>query len=86
MISPIHELHKLAEATFATSGNPGIIDIAKTLVHLKMAQFAKVEFDQLSVATREHKSLGPITSVDSGPHWLRISGRSGPDYLRTGPH
>ena len=34
---------------------------------------------QLLVAAREHKSQEPRTSAVSGPHYLRISGHSGPD-------
>jgi len=37
----------------------------------------------LLVAAREHKSQDSITSVDSGPHWLRISGRSTEDDTGT---
>jgi outer membrane protein OmpA-like peptidoglycan-associated protein len=40
----------------------------------------------LTVATREHNSPSPITSVDPGPHSLRISAASGPHYVRTDPH
>ena len=42
--------------------------------------------ESLAVADREHNSPGPITSVDSGPHWLRISAAAGPHCVRTGPH
>jgi hypothetical protein len=33
----------------------------------------------LAVAAREHKSPGPITSIVSGPNYLRIRRSSGPD-------
>ena len=42
--------------------------------------------EHLGVAAREHKSPGPKTSGVSGPHSLRITRRSGPDYVRMGPH
>jgi Tfp pilus assembly protein FimV len=41
---------------------------------------------RIGVADREHKSQEPRTSVFSGPDSLRISGRSGPHYVRMGLH
>jgi catalase len=39
----------------------------------------------LTVADREHKRSGPITSAVPGPHSLRISDGPGPHYVRTSP-
>src|SRR5689334_14813259 len=40
---------------------------------------------RICVTAREHKSPGPRTSAFPGPDWLRISGCSGPHYLKMGP-
>src|SRR5690242_1202542 len=70
--------------------HPSVILLEMVVQMLGRAMFEVIAEDlvegrRVAVTAREHKSPGPRTSAFSGPDWLRISGCSGPHYLRMGP-